>query len=341
MLREYLAMKFIAKIFVSGFIGLLSAMPSYAQDSFAIGYFSEWPLPAHYGRVSGAYDEVLGTQTEWVAFEDSSVMYSALNTGQIQVALSQGVAPTIAVATAGIEINIADIAVSYTSSDNCVAHPDLRFTPKNPKTIEGSKVGLPVRTVSHFHFLQTLAHFGVDVTAVEIEDFSPAQAAAALTQGKIDIACGWGPSIGNAVEFGTLLLNDDGKTDANIKNFDVIAVERNFGASNADLIAKFLQVTDQLNLSHDANPPRMHTDIASAVNMTRSMTADTLSGFEFPTIESKLGADWMSGGIQTYMKALADFFVDEKVTASALESYAPIVDKSHLETAAKLPLIAE
>ncbi|OUS04450.1 hypothetical protein A9Q96_16035 [Rhodobacterales bacterium 52_120_T64] len=328
------------KNFVLFTLGLLSFFSTVqAQETLRVGYFSEWPLPAHYDQSSGAYDEMLGAETEWSAFDSSTDMFAALETGEIQIALSQGLVPFLLVATAGLDFKIVDIAVSYPAGENCVAHPDLRFSATNSATLTGATIALAVGTTAHFNLNQALAHFGVAPSSVKLVNMPPAQAAAALAQGKVDIACGWGPALDTLLDFGTLLLDNDQKSAIGVKNYDTIVIKPSFGADNPEVVATFLKITAELNSSFTANPSRMIPKIAGRLNMTESAVTASMNGFEFPSTTEKLGVEWMGGDAQLHMKVLADFFVNQNVAASALESYESVVDKSYLERAANLPLI--
>lgn len=330
-------MKFIFTIFTLGFISIYSAVQ--AQDSLQVGYFSEWPLPAHYGEVSGAYDDVLGTDSEWVAFDNSTAMFRALATGEIQIALSQGLVPLLMVTTAGLDFKAVDIAVSYPTKENCFAHPDLRFSARKASVLGGTTVALPMGTMTHFNLNRTLAYFGIVSTTLNLINMTPAQAAAALKQGKVDLACGWGPAFGALQDFGTVLTTTEEKAEIGIKNYDAIVIKSGFGVNNSEVVVNFSKVTAELNASFKANPSRMIPKIANRLNMTESAVAASMDGFEFPSTTDKLSVEWMAGDMQSHMKALADFFLAQNVTASALESYENVIDKSYLERAANLPLI--
>lgn len=321
-------------------LGLLSIFSSaQAQEALQIGYFNEWPLPAHYGQTSGAYDEVLGAETQWMAYNSSNAMFAALETGDIQIALSEGLVPFLVVATAGLDFKIVDIAVSYPANENCFAHPDLQFSAGNAGVLNNATVALAVGTTAHFNLNLTLTNFGIDPEGVELLNMTPAQAAAALTQGKVDIACGWGPALTTLQEFGTALLGPEQKTEIGIKNYDVIVIRSNFGTENPEVVAKFLKVTNELNAAFTANAARMIPNIAKPLDMFEDTVKASMQGFEFPSITEKLGENWLGGGVQTHLKQLADFFVLQGTMNETLGSYANTVDATYLRTAAEMPLI--
>jgi taurine transport system substrate-binding protein len=323
--------------FTLGLISIFST--AHAQNSLQIGYFNEWPLPAHYGQTSGAYDEVLGADAAWTAFNSSTAMFAALESGDIQIALSQGLVPFITVTTAGHDFKLVDIAVSYPNNENCFAHPDLRFSTTNTAALNGATVALAIGTTAHFNLNQTLTHFGIDPASVEMLNMIPAQAAAALKQGKVDIACGWGPALSALQDFGTVLLNTEQKATIGIRNYDTIVIRSSFGADNPEVVAKFLKVTGELNAAYTANAARMTPNIATPLNMLEGTVTASMEGFAFPSLTAKLSENWLGGSVQVHLKQLADFFVAQGTMDKALDSYGHTVDATYLQTAANLPLI--
>lgn len=330
-------MKYISILFTLGLLSLTSG--AQAQNTLQIGYFAEWPLPAHYGQTSGAYDDVLGADAEWIAYDSSTSMFAALETGDIQIALSQGLVPFLLVSTAGLDFKIIDIAVSYPANENCFAHPDLQFSASKTSALNGTTIALAIGTISHFNLNQTLTRFGIDPASVEMVNMTPAQAVAALKQDKVEVACGWGPALTTLQGFGTILLSNDQKTELGIKNYDTIVIRSSFGADNPEVVAKFLKVTGELNAAYTANAARMIPSIAAPMNMFDGTVAASMEGFTFPSVSAKLGEEWLGGGVQTHLKQLADFFVGQGAMDKSLDDYIHTVDATYLQTAANLPLI--
>ena len=331
-------MKYIVQVLVIGLSVFAQTNSARAQSTLNIGYFAEWPLPAHYGRTSGAYDEVLGQATKWTAFSDGTAMSAALEAGEIQIALSQGLVPFLLVATARLDFKIVDIAVSYPANDGCVAHPDLNYSAKNSTALTETTIALPVGTTTHFDFNQALASLNIDQSTIEMINMPPAQAAAALMQGKVDIACGWGPALDQMRGFGTYLLKNEDKS-AGLGNYDVIVIRTDFGTENPVLVAKFLKVTADLNAAFMAAPDRMIGAITAPLSMTKTTTTASMTEFQFTTITAKTSSEWLGGGVQSHLGALAEFFVQQGTFDHALESYASYVDPSYLHRALDLPLI--
>ena len=99
----------------------LSAVAAQAQDEITVAYFLEWPMPFQYGQgQAGAYDEAMGVKVNWVSFDTGTAMSAAMASGDVQIAVSQGVPPFVVATSAGQDLQIVDVAVSYADNDNCV-----------------------------------------------------------------------------------------------------------------------------------------------------------------------------------------------------------------------------
>lgn len=324
-------MKFIARILA---LIALQTAPALAQDTLHIGYFSEWPLPAHYGQASGAYDN-----TEWHVYDSSVGLYGGLANGDIQIALSQGIVPFLMMAKAGPDFQIVDIAVSYPGLENCVVSAPLAAKLTTPNALQNARVALPMGTTVHFGLLKQLAQLRVNPLSLVFLDMPPAPAAAALASGKADIACGWGPALDRMLDDGALLLPTEGKDALGVYIFDSTVIRASFGADNPEVVARFLKTTNDLNVSFAANPDRMIPKIAESMNMTEGAVRATMSGFIFPSVTDKTSGKWLGGGTQNYLAQLGAFFVEQGTLDSSLTDFAASIDNSYLQTAKDLPLI--
>ena len=108
------------------------AMLTCAQGAMAAGhgeitvaYFLEWPMPFQSAKVNGTYDEEMGVKVNWVSFDSGTAMSAAMASGDVQIAVSQGVPPFVVAASGGQDLQIVDVAVSYSENDNCVVASGL------------------------------------------------------------------------------------------------------------------------------------------------------------------------------------------------------------------------
>jgi len=314
-----------------------AAMLTGAQASaeITVAYFLEWPMPFEYAKQMGTYEEALGMDINWVAFESGVKMSAAMASGDVQLSVSQGVPPFVVATSAGQDLQILDVAVSYADNDNCVVRSELEIDASNAGELAGKKVAVPLGTAAHYGFLSQMNHFGVDVGSMDVVDMDPPDGAAAIAQGAVDMFCGWGGSLLRALEHGNILLTGDEKIELGILNFDVTSGPANWVAENGDTVAKFLKVTADANAmwADPANQAEMLPLIAKDAGMSEEATAETIATFKFPTVEEQLSAAWLGGNAQSFMKGVADVFVNAGSIDGALDSYAGAVNTGPLSDA--------
>jgi taurine transport system substrate-binding protein len=310
------------------------ALPAMAED-LTVAYFLEWPMPFEYAKVMGTYDKELGVTVNWVSFDTGTAMSAAMASGDVQIAVSQGVPPFVVATSAGQDLQIIDVAVSYSENDNCVVRSEFEIDKTNAKELEGKKVAIPLGTAAHYGFLNQMNHFGVDITTMEIVDMSPPDGAAAIAQGAVDMACGYGGGLTRMKEHGNVLLTGAEKEELGILVFDVTSSPASFVANNGDLVAKFLKVTADANAMWNSgdHTAEMLPVIAKDSGMDEQATSDFMATFTFPSIEQQLSEKWLGGAAQTFMKGVADVFVQAGSIGAALDSYDGAVNTGPLKAA--------
>ena len=324
------------KTLTAAAIALTSVAPAALADGhleeITVAYFLEWPTPNQFAQTQGIYDEALGVKVNWVSFDAGTAMSAAMASGDVHISFSQGVTPFLVATAAGQDLQIVDVAVSYSDNDNCVVRSELEITKDNAAELAGKEVGVPLGTAAHSGFLTQMAHFGVDPDSMKIVDMTPVDSAAAFANGNLDMVCGWGGPLRRMKEFGNVLLSGQEKEDVVGKVFDVTSIPTAFGEENPELLAKFLAVTAKMNAMYAEDPAPMMADIASAAGMDAEGTAAVIGTFRFPDVETQLGADWMGGGLAEYLtNAAASLEGSGQLTA--LEDYNALVNSSYLEAA--------
>ncbi len=295
-----------------------------AQDGeITVAYFLEWPMPFEFAKVNGLYDEALGMKVNWVSFETGTAMSAAMASGDVQISVSQGVPPFVVAASAGQDLQVLDVAVSYADNDNCVVRADREITKDNAAELAGSKVAVPLGTAAHYGFLRQMDHFGVDVASLTVVDMAPPDGSAALAQGAVDMMCGYGGSLRTAMQYGNVLLTGAEKEDLGILVFDVTSAPAQFVAENPDVVANFLAVTAKMNAGWNDGSmvEEMIPVIAQDSGMDEQAVRDFMATFVFPSIEEQLSAKWLGGNAQEFMKGVAQVFVDAGSIPSANASY--------------------
>lgn len=308
-----------------------------AHGEITVAYFLEWPMPFQYAKVNGTYEEEMGTKINWVSFDSGTAMSAAMASGDVQIAVSQGVPPFVVATSAGQDIQIVDVAVSYSENDNCVVNSALEIDKDSAGELAGKKVAVPLGTAAHYGFLEQMNHFGVDISTMEIVDMAPAEGAAALSQGSVDMACGWGGALRRMKESGNVLLTGAEKEELGIQVFDVTSAPASFAAENPDTVAAFLKVTADMNQKWNAGEMKqeMLSAMAKDSGMDEAAAQATLDGFTFLPIKEQLSEKWLGGGTQKFLKEVADFFVETGNIPSARDSYDTAVDTAPLKSLAQ------
>ncbi|TVQ53402.1 MAG: taurine ABC transporter substrate-binding protein [Rhodobacteraceae bacterium] len=320
----------------AGLSAALSAGAAAAVEEITVAYFLEWPTPNQYAQAQGLYDEALGVRVNWRAFETGVQMSAAMASGAVQILYSQGVPPFVIASSAGLPIELVGVAVTYDDNDNCVVHASQGVTAANATDLEGKRVAVPLGTAAHYGFLKQMEHFGVDVSTLSVVDMPPADGAAALARGDLAMACGWGGGLRRMKEHGNVLLTGAEKRELGIRIFDVVSVDSNFAAANPELIAGFLRVTEDMNRRFESEREAMLPVISQASGMDLDATDETLNGFGFPDMETQLSDAWMGGGLQAFLKEVADFFAEHGNVESPLDSYDGVVNATFMQKAAEM-----
>ena len=321
--------------FVASAAMALTVQTASALEEITVAYFQEWPMPFQYAKVQGTYDEALGVKVNWVSFESGTGMSAAMASGDVQMAVSQGATPVVVATSAGQDLQILDVAISYADNDNCVVAERHEIDQSSVKELEGKKVGLPQGTTAHFGFLRQMQHFGVDISTMEIVDMAPADGAAAFAQGELDVVCGWGGALQRMMEHGNVLLTGAEKEELGILVFDVTSAPASFIAEHPDLVAKFLKVTADANGEwYGGEAATMLPVIAKDAGMDEAATAKFLETVRFPAVDEQLTEKWLGGTVQAYLKGVADVFVQAGGIDAALPTYDNAVNAAPLTAVA-------
>ncbi|MEM9350332.1 MAG: ABC transporter substrate-binding protein [Pseudomonadota bacterium] len=293
------------------------------HGEITVAYFLEWPMPFQFAKVNGTYDEELGVKVNWRAFDSGVAMSAAMASGDVQISVSQGLPPFVVATSGGQDLQIIDVAVSYADNDNCVVAAGLEIDADSASELAGKKVAVPLGTAAHYGYLKQMEHFGIDPASMDIVNMNPPEGAAAIAQGAVDMACGWGGALRRMKEHGNVLLTGDEKTELGILVFDVTSAPASFVAENSELVEAFLKVTADANAmwADEANQADMLPVIAKDAGMDEQATMETIATFTFPTVEEQLGSGWLGGNAQEFMKGVADVFVEAGSIDAALDSY--------------------
>ena len=312
-----------------------SVTPAKALEEITVAYFLEWPLPFLASKADGTFEKELGVKINWRSFETGTAMSAAMASGDVQMSVSQGVPPFVVAASAGQDIQVIDIAVSYSENDNCVVHADHEIDKSSAKELSGKKVAVPLGTAAHYGFLRQMNHFGIDLASLDVVNMPPPEGAAALAQKAVDFACGYGGGLTRMKEHGNVLLTGAEKEELGILVFDVTSAPAAFLAENPELVAKFLKVTAAANAKwNGSKDDAMLAVIAKESGMDLDGAKKAIATMSFPSRDEQLSDKWLGGNVQTFMKGVADVFVEAGSIDKARGSYGNAVNAAPL-TAAK------
>lgn len=322
-------MKTLTKLLTGA--ALVMSVQAAAAEEITVGYFLEWPMPFLAAKADGKYDEALGMTVNWVSFDTGTAMSAAMASGDVQFSISQGVPPFVVATSAGQNLQAIDVAVSYSENDNCVVAAELEIDKDSAGELAGKKVAVPLGTAAHYGFLRQMDYFGVDIASLDIVDMAPVDGAAALAQGEVDFACGYGGGLSRMKEHGNVLLTGAEKEEIGILVFDVTSAPADFVAENEELVAAFLGVTAAANAEWTAEQsPEMLAKIATEAGMDVEAAEASISTFAFPSVEDQLSTTWLGGNAATFMEGVADVFVEAGSIPAALDSYEAAVNTAPL-----------
>ncbi len=316
-------------------VACLLATPTLAADpdKITVAYFEEWPTANQVAQVEKWYDKELGVAVEWRAFPTGVAMADAMVEGEVDIAYSMGIVPFALAVTAGAPIKAVGVAVSYAENDNCVIYKKEAIDRANAHELEGRRVGVPLNTVTHYKMLRTLTFLGVDVSKVEVVDMSPQAISEEFIKGELAMGCSWGGPLRRMKGHGWELLSAYEQERLGIRAFDIIAVTDSLATEHPELVTKFLKVTDRAVAFLESNREEAEAVIAEAAGLELKQSNIVLSLFDFYPREEQLSERWMNGGVQTFVKEVADFFEEQGEIETALGDYDAAVDSSFYEKA--------
>lgn len=326
---------FFATVLVAGSVlgAAISSALAASHEKVTIAYFKEWPTANQVAQAKKWYDEVMGVEVEWRAYNTGVEMAEAMVAGEVQISFSMGVVPFALAVTGGAPIKVVGMAVDTGGADNCVIYKKEAIDRANAHELEGRKVAVPLNTVTHYKMLRSLVFLGVDIDKLDVVDMSPHDIDDAFIAGELAMGCSWGGPLRRMKGHGWELLSANEQDRLGIRAFDVIAVTDDFASQHPDLVVKFLEVTDRAVEYLDDEPEAAQPIIAEAAGLDLKSSNIVLSLFDFYTRDDQLTERWMAGGIQTFLKEVADFFEQQGEISKALDDYSATVDAGFYEQA--------
>jgi taurine transport system substrate-binding protein len=320
----------IARIFTVVLCAILTSLSVNAAGpkptEITVAYLQQWPTPNRFAQAKMIFDEALGLKVNWVALADGTEMTAAMASGDVQIAYAQGQLPFLVGISGGNDLSMVAIAASYPENDNCVVRDDAGITQANAVQLAGRKIAIQPGSLSHYRLLKILDHLGVDQGAVEIVPMPDAAASAyALEQGYVAMACASGSALRGMYESGTPLMTGAELESIGLRLFDIVTVPTKFATEHPEIVQAFVDVTEASNKQWVKNPGSMQAVIARTAGLNLEDSNRVLQDLDFPLAEEQKSIAWMAGLVPTYIRDLAEFFVEQGKLDKSLNSYDPFI----------------
>lgn len=320
----------IARIFTVVLCAILTSLSVNAAGpkptEITVAYLQQWPTPNRFAQAKMIFDEALGLKVNWVALADGTEMTAAMASGDVQIAYAQGQLPFLVGISGGNDLSMVAIAASYPENDNCVVRDDAGITQANAVQLAGRKIAIQLGSLSHYRLLKILDHLGVDQSEVEIVPMPDAAASAyALEQGYVAMACASGSALRGMYESGTPLMTGAELESIGLRLFDIVTVPTKFATEHPEIVQAFVDVTEASNKQWVKNPGSMQAVIARTAGLNLEDSNRVLQDLDFPLAEEQKSIAWMAGLVPTYIRDLAEFFVEQGKLDKSLNSYDPFI----------------
>ena len=314
---------------------LFSTSPANAADnqfaSVRIGYFQNWPLPSQFSRVKRTYDSIMGVSVYWVPFESDRGMVDALESGEIQIAYSLGLAPFVGALGRDAEVSMVGVAVTFPDHYPCVLREDSGMTLETITQLEGQTVAVQSGGIAPAKMLTVLEQLGVDTGELKTLSMQDAdEMILALQTGEVVMVCADAAILGQVKAHGRPLQDVIESSSAKPILFDAIVVSDAFMRDHADLLQAFMDITEATNAQWRDNPDPMRAAITRAAAMDPVSVENTMTGFGFPSASEQKSDAWLEGSVGSEVRSLAEFLQQQGVLEMALDDYAPFISTRFL-----------
>jgi taurine transport system substrate-binding protein len=322
-------------ILAMSFVVLLGLGSALAEE-ITIAYFPGWPNPFVVGWEKGWFEKEMGVKVNFRGFETGADICTAMASGHVVLGTSVGTNPFISAVSRGVPLSLISAAEDVGLTENVVAKKGSGIV--TPRDLIGKKVGVPFSTSAHHRLLRILEVFGVKEDQVKILDMSPPDILAAFLRGDLDAGCAWDPARLKMLEAGGhKLVSEEDQRRWGIVTWGNHLVYNDFGKKNPQMVAKFLKVMNDSTKFYEQNPEETYKIAANKVGLKPEDSKAIMSGIVYAKIDqqldkSALGRKGSPGDYVVNLKKVADFLVKQKAIEKSLDSFAPVVDTSYLET---------
>ena len=311
-------------------LNLSVSVANAAAKEVRIAFFLEWASPNQEDKVKGTFAKAFGVPVKWTNFATGGEMTEAMMSGDIDISYSQGLTPFVNAANSKKPITLVDVAILYgMKGTTCVVSNASGVSKANASSLEGQKVAVALGTMADYVFRETMTVVGADASKVTIVDMVPEDAAVALINGDVAMACLFGKkSISKAEEAGKKMLTVKEAADAGIAGIDITSVTNKFMKENPGMVRTFLEITHEANARYKAGKSDMAV-IAKDATMDVKSTTDQMNSFGFPDTSTQMSKYMNKDGIlMKYLNVMGTMFATSE--NPALADYSAVVNTSFL-----------
>ncbi|KQY26322.1 taurine ABC transporter substrate-binding protein [Rhizobium sp. Root482] len=321
--------------------GLFTSGAAYAETQLVVGYqqiVGPFVAAIADGRFDAAAKEA-GYTIDWRQFSSAGDITTALASGDVPIGVL-GSTGTASAATRGVDLQLFWILDNIGKSEALVAREGSGIT--KPEDLKGKKVAVPFVSTSHFHLLVGMSKvWNMDPREVEILNLKPPQIVAAWQRGDIDAAYVWPPALSEILKTGKVISDSEVIGAASVPTFDGLVVAKGWAEENPKFMEAFTRVLAESYADYNANKAAWTVDspqvqgIVKLIGGDGAATVEALELLSFPEASEQASNTWLGGGATNALNESARFLVEQKQIDKALDDYAPYVNSSFAQAAAK------
>jgi taurine transport system substrate-binding protein len=305
-------------------------------ETLTIATFGD-PTPMNAARAEHAFEKATGWTIDWRKFASGTDVIAAMASGDVKVA-ELGSSPLAIATSQGVNLQMFMFSYAIGESESLIARDGSGI--KTLADLKGKRVAVPLGSTSHFSLMGAIAHAGLQPSDVTIMNMKPDQIAAAWTQGTIDAAFIWPPVQTEILKSGKRIIGADKTAEWGYPTFNAWVADTDFAKTHEKELVAFARAMDKANLAYidhkaDWTPTNPNVEaIAKITGASADEIPTTLTGYTFIPLKEQIGPKWM-GNAAKALKATSEFLKSANRVDSVKDSYAPYVNLSIAEAAAK------
>lgn len=321
----------IATIIGSGLAGTSKAFA--AQSKAVLGHFGS-ANPQMYGKATGSFGKVLGSNTkvDYYSISAGSQALSAIAGNSMDIC-NVGSSPMVVGFGQGVPMSMVYVQKYITDSECLVVRKDIGI--EKIQDLKGKKIGLPFNTSVHFALVAALNDAGMKPSDVRLLNIGADSITAAWQRKDIDAAYIWVPVLdGLVADNGSILLKTGDLAEKGTLVFDGIVVRDSFKKQHPDLVLAYLKEYDRICEIYKNSPEEISKVLSPYLNLSPETTLAYTKTFH-PLSPTEIISDkWMgmpgsnNTGVLKTLHSQAEFLHSAGQLSVVPDSFAPFVDSS-------------